>query len=354
MHLIHSAAVVATNSSSAADTAAATIEAKNAAQKAKDASVAARSKASAEALISGDGEQVISVLSNCFSDPKYGLRKQEKLRQHEDDNKGSDKEDESIQKGNDEDKDHSGRRRDSSVVAYLYLDGDVYFRLDLIAPYLGVVSSKITVPPPAQGTEGRGDAIDWMIFMVIMAFTLFGALVMLHQVGFVIDKRLRFRNIFHPNRADEDDCGLEEEPLKLGGGFAHSELRMTVESIPTSMGGNGESSYTESSDAHNGIDLELADIKSQNNGTPIQSPSPNKARITSDVDYPTLKSSSKVASKSIHLFFSFLILAHCFFDYHQSFIFIVPQQSPNSPLATVKNDAKRLKFNNELPELPLE
>ena len=320
MHLIHSAAVVATNSSSAADTAAATIEAKNAAQKAKDASVAARSKASAEALISGDGEQVISVLSNCFSDPKYGLRKEEKLQQHEDDNKGSDKEDESIQKGNDEDKDHSGRRRDSSVVAYLYLDGDVYFRLDLIAPYLGVVSSKITVPPPAQGTEGRGDAIDWMIFMVIMAFTLFGALVMLHQVGFVIDKRLRFRNIFHPNRADEDDCGLEEEPLKLGGGFAHSELRMTVESIPTSMGGNGESSYhdyPESSDANNnGIDLELAEIRSQNNGTPIQSPSPNKTRIMSDdglVDRPTLKSSSKVASKSIHLFFSFFILTHCFF-----------------------------------------
>ena len=39
--------------------------------KAKDASVAARSQSSSEALLSGDGELMTSVLSNCFSDPKY-------------------------------------------------------------------------------------------------------------------------------------------------------------------------------------------------------------------------------------------------------------------------------------------
>ena len=63
-----------------ADTAAAANEAAKAAQKAKDASVAARSKASAEALLSGDGVLMTSVLSSCFSDPKYGIRIKEEIQ----------------------------------------------------------------------------------------------------------------------------------------------------------------------------------------------------------------------------------------------------------------------------------
>lgn len=57
-----------------ADTAAATSQAAHAANKAKDASVAARSKLSAEALLSGDGGLMTSVLSACFSESKYVSR----------------------------------------------------------------------------------------------------------------------------------------------------------------------------------------------------------------------------------------------------------------------------------------
>jgi len=274
------------------------------AQKAKEASVAARSQASAEALLSGDGDLVTSVLSNCFSDPKFGIRRQEEVVHDR-----SDEEEEG--EGNDEVKEHGSHNKDSSVTAYLYLDGDVFFRLNLVAPYLGVVSSKITVPPPKQGTEGKGDAIDWMIFMLILTGTLFGFLVMIHQVGIVIDKRLRFRRIFHPTMTEsdfayEDNC-VEQSPLK-GGGFSHSELRMDIENIPTSMGGGNGKSTEPPTDYHdepaapedsiNGIDLEMAEVRSPI--SPMHATSPHHFRMDSGmVERPSLKSSSIVAMPRI-------------------------------------------------------
>ena len=103
--------------------------------------------------------------------------------------------------------------------------------------------------PLKQGTEGKGDAVDWKILMLIPMGTLFSFLVMVHQVGIVIDRRLQFWHIFHPTMnnydwADDDESDLEREnkSLQQGGGFLLSELRLTVDSIPTSMGGEGGSS----------------------------------------------------------------------------------------------------------------
>ena len=269
------------------------------------------------------------MLSNCFSDPKYGIRRQEEIH-HDNEGSPGDDEKELSGEGNKEEKEH----RESSVVAYLYFDGDVFFRLNLVPPYLGVASSKITVPPPAEASEGHGDAIDWGIFMLILMGTLFGFLVMLHQVGIVIDKRLQFRNIFHPTMSESDwasednQCGIEGEksPLKqVGEGHAHSELRfISPQSIPTSMMlNNGNDKKYLDSNNNNGIDLEMPERR-PSNGTNIQSP--HKVRFDSGlVERPTLKTISKIA---------------------------LPRQSPNSP---DNDDNKKVNFNKSkaLPKLPL-
>ena len=259
-------AVVQSNTTSAADTAAATSEAAKAAQKAKEASVAARSKSSAEALLSGDGVLMTSVLSNCFSDPKYGIRVKEVKRLdavHVDRN-------ELI-----EDDDHGVERKDL-IIAYIYVDGNVFFRLNLTSPYWGVYRSLETVPPPQLHPEGKGDVVDWTIFFLILSGTLFGILVMLHQTNIVvIDKRLRFRRFFHPTKSDSDAIFvLDWEKLKLagkGGGFPHADLFLTLEAIPESMGGSRSKSPSDLyhdlpqsplNEQDGSIDLELAQFRS--------------------------------------------------------------------------------------------
>ena len=189
-----------------------------------------------------------SVLSSCFSDLKYGIRKQEEMlvtvqEKHSDDD--------DIATGNDDDQSgHIIEKREYTYV-YIYLDGDSFFRLNLTPPYWGTVSVLQTVPPPHVPPEGKGDAVDWAIFILILMGTLFGFLVMLHQVGIVIDKRLRFRRFFKPmgndhkgnnqtgqtfDFRDYDKDMLEEEnrALKRGRGFPHS---FSIDAIPTSMGG---------------------------------------------------------------------------------------------------------------------
>jgi hypothetical protein len=267
-------AVVQSNTTSAADTAAATSEAAKAAQKAKEASVAARSKASAEALLSGDGVLMTSVLSNCFSDPKYGIRVKDDKRLnavHVDRN-------ELI-----EDDDHGAERKDL-VIAYIYVDGNVFFRLNLTSPYWGVSRSLETVPPPQLHPEGKGDVVDWTIFFLILSGTLFGILVMLHQTNIVvIDKRLRFRRFFHPTKSDSDDIFvLDWEKLKLagkGGGFPHAAIFLSLEAIPESMGGSRSKSPsdlyhdlpqpTTLNEQDGSIDLELAQFRTQHTVSPI-------------------------------------------------------------------------------------
>lgn len=259
-------AVVQSNTTSAAETEAATSEAAKAAKKAKEASVAARSKSSAEALLSGDGVLMTSVLSNCFTDPKYGIRVKEVKRLdavHVDRN-------ELI-----EDDDHGVERKDL-IIAYIYVDGNVFFRLNLTSPYWGVYRSLETVPPPQLHPEGKGDVVDWTIFFLILSGTLFGILVMLHQTNIVvIDKRLRFRRFFHPTKSDSDAIFvLDWEKLKLagkGGGFPHADLFLTLEAIPESMGGSRSKSPSDLyhdlpqsplNEQDGSIDLELAQFRS--------------------------------------------------------------------------------------------
>ena len=305
-----------------------------------------------------------SVLSNCFSDPKYGIRRRTEIH-HDEQVYGKD-----LVEGNEDEEIEPIVETQDLTYAYIYLDGDVFFRLNLTAPYWGTISEISRVPPPHAHPEGRGDAVDWAIFMLILVGTLFGFLVMFHQVGIVLDKRLRFRYFFHPTMTEEDwasddEWGSgsvgEQSPLK-GGGFAHSELRMTVESIPTSMGGGGtnvsppkyrddpEDVLVETSEHSNGIDLEMAQLKSpmkisgSNRTTPSSSPMkvsfgddgtptnelPLSLRLKRDtpdhVERPTSRSFSKVA---------------------------IPKQSPRTDDLL---DARSIKFGKDQvpPELPLD
>ena len=291
------AVVAATNSSSPEDSAKAASEAAIAAKKAADASVAARAKSSAEGLLRGDGAIMTSILASCFSDPKYGIRNMY---------------------ANDEliDSEHSAQT--TSTYAYLYLDGDVFIRLNLTAPYWGPSTWLQTVPPPHAHVEGQGDVVDWAIFILLMGGTIFGFLVMVHQLGVVIDNRLQFRHVFHPLG---DDDSVEIEQLEKGGGTAHS---IGIDAIPVSLGGrlslynNGHqrdgppTSYKDRlSDSSIGgesnglLDIELANrettvaVKSPGVTTPAMSDLPISLRLKEEapdlVERPTLKSMSKVA-----------------------------------------------------------
>jgi len=299
------AAVAATNSSSPEDSAKAASEAAIAAKKAADASVASRAKLSAEGLLSGDGTMMTSILSSCFSDPKYGIRKMNTY----------------IGASELNDSEHSTQI--TSTYAYVYLDGDVFIRLNLTAPYWGVSTVLQTVPPPHAHVDGQGDVVDWAIFILLIGVTVFGFIVVIHQLGIVIDKRLQFRHIFHP-LADDDSAEMEQ--LERGGGIAHS---IGIDAIPVSLGGRlshfqdsqsdgplnsckdrlSESSIdNEINDERNGLlapHIELANrenivtVKSPRVTTPTMSDLPISLRLKEEapdlVERPTLKSMSKVA-----------------------------------------------------------
>lgn len=194
------AAVAATNSSSPEDSAKAASEAAIAAKKAADASHASRAKAAAEGIISGDGAMMTSILSSCFSDPKYGIRK-------------------------------VYEEQSTTTYAYVYLDGNVFIRLNLTAPYWGPSAVLQTVPPPHAHVDGQGDVVDWAIFLLLIGGTVFGFVVLVHQLGVSIDDRLEFRHVFHPL---EDSASIEMERLEKGGGVPHS---IGIDAIPVSLGG---------------------------------------------------------------------------------------------------------------------
>eukprot|EP00986_Skeletonema_menzelii_P009353 scaffold4250_cov125-Skeletonema_menzelii.AAC.2 len=276
------AAVAATNSSSPEDSAKAASEAAVAAKKAADASVASRAKSAAEGLLSGDGAMMTSILSSCFSDPKYRIRKV--------------------------------YEEQSATYVYVYLDGDVFIRLNLTAPYWGASTVLQTVPPPHAHVVGQGDVVDWAIFLLLVGGTVFGFLVMIHQLGVSIDKRLQFRHVFHP--LVDDDIEMEER-LEKGGGIPHS---IGIDAIPVSLGGKlshysgshrdgPPSSYKDQlsdssiDDVNNGLlDIEVAN---RDNIVPANSPEatrsdlPLSLRLKEEapdlVERPTLKSKSKVA-----------------------------------------------------------
>jgi hypothetical protein len=194
------------------------------------------------------------------------------------------------------------------VHAYIYLDGDTFFRLNLTAPYWGTTSLLQSVPQPSLKPEGRGDSVDWAIFTFILAAALFGFLVMFHQGRCVtIDKRLRFSWFFKPTEHDKVAWAdeVEKDALSRGGGFAH---RIGIDAIPTSMGGklshysdNIESVSNAAEEGSTAMLLEMTRQSSEINGMAPGTGDalPSSLRIRRDapdqVQRPTLATASKPA-----------------------------------------------------------
>lgn len=148
-----------------------------AAKKAAQATSDAAALTAIEGLLSGDGTIMTSILSSCFSDEKYNIRKENQLHVE-------------------------GNR--SVVVAttnvYLYVDGAYYYRVNITAPYLRAVEvEQLPWQPRSIDGKSSGDFIDFALASGIAILFFFGVLVMLHQVGLVNWGRIfQFRWFFHP------------------------------------------------------------------------------------------------------------------------------------------------------------
>mmetsp|Transcript_21151 Transcript_21151/g.31139 ORF Transcript_21151/g.31139 Transcript_21151/m.31139 type:complete len:893 (-) Transcript_21151:152-2830(-) len=244
--------------SSPADSAAADA-AEAAAVAAKKAAVAtsnAAAKVASESLLSGDGNLMTTVLSNCFSDLKYGIRMDvpfplNSLTEEEDSweqnsNNGNGNEDGVI---NEVMSDHTVEAFTvTTTYVYLYLDGTNYYRLNLTPPYWGSEMMNHEVPKPETLMEGRGDMIDWALALFIIGGFLFGILVLLQHTGIIhIHRKLSFRWFFdphedaHPGLHSFDEAEAEDlhyRNRKKGMGFPHA---FAEDAIPVSLGGRRSS-----------------------------------------------------------------------------------------------------------------
>ena len=160
-------------------------QAASAAKKAAQATSDAAADSAMESLLSGDGAMMTSIMSTCFSDPKYGIKKPftEEGQVHE----GS---------------------SDGTSNAFIYVDGLHYYRVNLTAPFMQIESLDHSIPLPNFLPEGKGDPIDIALATAIIGGFFFGIIVLLHHIRVLDwDMRLQFKWFFHPR----------QESLKRGG-----------------------------------------------------------------------------------------------------------------------------------------
>jgi hypothetical protein len=185
-----------------------------AAQKAADATSSAAAQAAIQALHSGDGSTMLSVISPCFSDPQFGI----------------------AVKVND------------SVIshAYLYIDGSTYYKVNLAYPFMQVVPVEHRIPQPRDfGGPGSGlDFVDWALAWLLLLMTIFGVLLLVQQVfgGYVrlVEPLFNFQIwFFNPLRFEDIKGTLEEErKLSQAGNGQGRAYTFGLDVIPVSMGGH--------------------------------------------------------------------------------------------------------------------
>jgi hypothetical protein len=157
-----------------------------------------------DTLLYGDSSAMAASAATCLQDPYYGLA-----------------------------------QKDSNVtMAYLYWDGSFYYRVNLTAPYVSVVSVSAALPqPPRLGNTGGGDYVDISLALVILA--LFGIFVLL-LLQQVLGRNLRIirplykfqRWFFDPLHHTYDDMDDDDESYGRG-----NEYTVGEDVIPLSMGG---------------------------------------------------------------------------------------------------------------------
>ena len=172
----------------------------NAAQKAADVTTQKQQQVLQKNLLSGDGDLMSMSLVTCFTDPQYEL----------------------VQE-------------DGSAIAYIYLDGATFYRLNLTMPYLDVAKADRPIPqPPSAAGSGGGDFVDWTLAIATIAFLCIGVMLVFQRIGFKFLEPLYKLQKWFFSPTDSGYDSEEEEAMKMGQGFEHA---FGEDAIPFSMGG---------------------------------------------------------------------------------------------------------------------
>lgn len=75
----------------------------------------------------------------------------------------------------------STMEENEDITAYLFLDGSVYWKLNLTEPYWETITLHPNLPTPRPLPEGKGDFVDWVFVLTIMGGFLFGILKILQK-----------------------------------------------------------------------------------------------------------------------------------------------------------------------------
>ena len=182
----------------------------DAALAAADATSNAASQAAMDSLLSGDGAMMSSIVSTCFSNPKYEILSPD------------------------------ANRTDPTEI-YLFRDPSTYYKLELTSPYLEVV--KLNRPLPSAATLNSvvgsgGDALDWTLAISIFLSIFLMILLICQQMGkhYVACVLRCQRRFFNPRNHGDD-----EEPIS--GVQSGSHFFFGKNGIPVSMGGK-QTSYS--------------------------------------------------------------------------------------------------------------
>lgn len=182
------------------------VAASQAAEAAKKAAVAtskAAAETASESLLSGDGNLMVNVMSQCFSDPKYGIRSDIKREEN---------------------------RTQTSTDVFIYVDGSHYYKLNLTMPYLKISEFSNTLPGSVTVPNGKSDIIDIGLAFTIFIGLLFGFVVMLHQIKVIDwDQRLHFRWFFQP----------DADGVKKKGEYSHAPLE-DIDDLQLTQEENGD------------------------------------------------------------------------------------------------------------------
>jgi hypothetical protein len=293
----HMAAQEAKNASTYESAEKAATAAEHAADAAQKAANAARWQKDMETMNSGDGALITQALQRCWTDPLYGLAT-----------------------GN-----------SSTVAGYLYLDGNFYYQMNLIPPYLDVYESSMQIPLPESRVKPitTDDFVDWALAFCIVGLFLSGLFAFLQQFGlrFAFYNRQQF--FFDPtgkNNEEEGDIGCDTSIARSrSSSIASSDTQGlgrgkdvvdTDDGIPLSMGGRRQISRNThllvTNSPTNSVERETFDqegnielvnmmsifplVEDQVNPSPLTQVPPRRFTRHPDlVDMPSLRSRSKVA-----------------------------------------------------------
>eukprot|EP00536_Pseudo-nitzschia_multiseries_P000392 jgi/Psemu1/321579/estExt_fgenesh1_pg.C_50040 len=182
----------------------------DAALAAADATSSAASQAAKDSLLSGDGTMMSSIISTCFSNPRYEISST----------------------------DANGT---AGTEIFLFRDPSSYYKLELTSPYLEVVKLNRDLPNAATlllGSSAGGDALDWTLALSIVFLMFLMVLLICQQMGKhyvgAIYKCQRW--YFNPRKYDY-------EGESVSGVQSGSHFFFGASGIPISMGGR-RSSYS--------------------------------------------------------------------------------------------------------------